>query len=116
MDKYDIAIEYLTEHPEEISHAWDQAAYDDVEGSCLFQFANKTNEDTLLSENTRCGCLTQIKLVSIGTMKYVAETLELTRAIREDDRLPSDPEDIKVADLPVFAEWQRRIDKELNRV
>jgi hypothetical protein len=39
----------------------------------------------------------------------------LTKAIRADARIPEGPQWITVNDLPVFAEWQRRLDKELKR-
>ena len=43
-------------------------------------------------------------------------TPELTKAIRKDPRIPKLPKNITVADLPVFAEWQRRLDKEIRGV
>lgn len=85
-DKYDLEIAKLTEHPELIKQYW---------GRCrpLFQFCGS-------------GCLTQIRRG--GNWSYTAE---LTAAIRADERIPKDVADITVADLPVFAEWQRKIDK-----
>lgn len=35
----------------------------------------------------------------------------LTHEIQNDQRIPSNPEKITVADLPVFAEWQRKFDQ-----
>ncbi len=54
------------------------------------------------------GCLTIIK----GNKDYEAYTHELTKAIHADDRIPKNFADIMVEDLPVFAEWQRKIDAE----
>lgn len=108
MDKYDEAIAYLTEHPSKIQTAWnwpDDDLYGDgeINGGCLFQIVGDYEE---------CGCLTQIRL----NPYRIAPTAALTDAIRADERIPKSPEQITIADLPVFAEWQRRLDKELNRV
>jgi len=46
---------------------------------------------------------------------YHAYTDDLTERIRADERIPDDPDRITVAHLPVFAEWQRILDKELKR-
>lgn len=101
MDKYDKAIAYLTDHPDEIEKAWfDKDWNGEVHPHhCLF---NRTHPD--------CGCLTQIRAgFSWGPNK------KLTAEIESDERIPKGVEKITVADLPVFAEWQRRLDKELNR-
>jgi hypothetical protein len=102
-DKYDRAIEYLTAHPEDIFHAWASAPVHedetdpDIRGvedmRCLFA---ATSEG--------CGCLTQIRCGLLGP------TPEITEAIRADHRIPYDEREITVDDLPVFAEWQRKID------
>jgi hypothetical protein len=39
----------------------------------------------------------------------------LSAAIFSDELIPISSHDITVADLPVFAEWQRKIDAELGR-
>ena len=57
-----------------------------------------------------CGCLTQVRA---GLNE--AQTKELTKAIRNSRSLPNNGHDIKVKHLPLFAKWQRRIDKELKR-
>lgn len=103
MDKYDLEILELLSKPEnevgaEIRQHWYRA-------SPLFQFVNSTGQ----ASGDGCGCLTMIK-AGRG-----AETEELTLAIRSDDRIPSKLEDITIESLPVFAEWQRCIDKELGR-
>ena len=110
MDKYDKAIEFLTDHPEKIPIAWsDPIQY---EGGCLFQFATPTGKYNARLRDA--GCLTQIH----GSPKVMAGDLNpvLVEQIVADQRIPSKSEDITVESLPVFAEWQRRLDKELNRV
>ena len=97
MDKFDEAVAYLTEHPYEIQLAWDRPS--NHTGGCLFRFCSPNQQD-------RCGCLTQVRRLDWG-----AFTFELTTAIRQDERIPSDVNDIKVEHLPVFAEWQRRLDQ-----
>lgn len=102
-DKYDEAIAYLTEHPDEIHAAWAdgwvKGEVDEDEprrkDSCLFDLAGPKG----------CGCLTQVKLG-----KYEAMTTGLTTAIRADHRIPLRPQDITVDHLEHFADWQRKID------
>lgn len=64
----------------------------------------------MVSEFHACACLTMIR------NGWQGPTPELTTAIQSDDRLPCSPRQITPAHLPVFAEWQRRLDRELNRV
>lgn len=103
-DKYDSAVAYLTKHPDKIKDTW--ADPYDREGGCLFTFVcpDPDNKDT----RNNYGCLTQIRNVYLP---YVAFTEELTEAIRADDRIPQNCGDILVDSLPVFAEWQRKIDQ-----
>lgn len=123
MDKYDRAVEFLTQNPQMIEEVWDRAKagshpeslknnfnFSDemIQATCLFTSASKDPYDV------RYGCLTEIH--SKKVCSSTAQTPELTRAIVEDDRLPSNGADIEVNHLPVFAEWQRRIDKELGRI
>lgn len=105
-DKYDLAIEYLTEHPGEIDDAWGEPQWH--EAGCLFGYCAKTATDEV--DGLICGCLTQVKHENMPAL-----TEELTQAIRADTRIPR-ASDITVSHLPIFAEWQRRIDKELGRV
>lgn len=56
------------------------------------------------------GCLTMIRA---GYDR--AHTPYMTRLIRADKRIPTRPDLIKPRHLPVFAEWQRRIDKARKR-
>lgn len=112
-DKYDIAIEYLTEHPKEILDTWSNPM--GSSGGCLFQFCTPTGAldcKIIEGESHQCGCLTQLKRFS----DRIAWTPELTNEIRADTRIPGMAEGITVADLPVFAEWQRRLDREIRNV
>ncbi len=92
---YDAQIKRLAERPEQIMADWGSS-----EG--LFQAACRNKSDCL------CGCLTQVRC---GL--WPAETAELTKAIRADGRLPYNGCCIKVEHLPVFKEWQERLDREL---
>lgn len=104
MDKYDEQIAYLTEHPEKIYDSW---------GSCdgLFEYASTDRSVRRRPDGKVCGCLTMIRMID----HYHAYTDDLTERIRADERIPDDPDRITVAHLPVFAEWQRILDKELKR-
>lgn len=109
-DKYDEAIAYLTEHPEEISKAWNQPGA--AKGGCLFRMATNaiTREDTRRDVSLGFGCLTMVRGNGCN-----AATPELTIAIRSDGRIPSSRHTVTPSHLPVFAEWQRRLDVELGR-
>lgn len=107
-DKYDRAIAYLTEFPAGIGGAWGVLA---GRGAPLFQFVTPTGEYASRPGDEReCGCLTTIK-----GHGFAAWTDELEAAIRADDRIPESGSAVTLSDLPVFAEWQRRIDRELGR-
>jgi hypothetical protein len=108
-DKYDEAVEYLTEHPEMIDAVWNEP--DEFSAGCLFGFASPDGSRMYaIGNNATCGCLTEVKAGN-----FRAYTHELTAAIRADNRIPEDGSEITSADLPVFAEWQRRIDAGLGR-
>lgn len=113
MDKYDRALAYLTDHPKEIRAAWCEARHRKRQhvAHCLFDYVTPTGRSTWPLGNGAYGCLTQIA----GGNVFVAYTDALTQAIKSDDRIPKNMYDIGIADLPIFAEWQRRIDKELRR-
>ena len=104
-DKYDLEIEQLRQNPELIEHHWNMG-YLYSQRYPLFQPC----ADRRVLNGMFCGCLTQVK-----DRKYPAATPELTKAIQADDRIPTLPENITLDMLPVFAEWQRRLDKELGR-
>lgn len=99
-DAYARMVEYLTAHPNEIYKAW-QNIYAHWCGP-LFYYCGT---------GLACGCLTQIRLHPFR----VAQTDELTLAIRADDRIPKHGNDIRPEHLPTFSAWQRRIDRELGR-
>lgn len=109
-DKYDRAIAYLTQHPHEIVKAWGEPFHHPA--GCLFGYVMQANtrESFELARRSPCGCLTQVK-----SGYRCAQTYALTKAIRADTRIPKWPQWITVDDLPVFAEWQRKLDKELDR-
>ncbi len=102
-DKYDEAIAYLTEHPDEIVNEWwngSATGSNEGQAGCLF---NRAGDE--LADGRWCGCLTQVRGENLP-----AATPELTAAIRADHRIPADENHITVDHLEVFAEWQRKID------
>lgn len=108
-DIYQREIELLTENPNRIYNHWNY-------GSPLFREAS--SKQCQKPDGKSFGCLTQIRT----DKDYVAGTNELTNLIRNDTRIPFSPstfmgirDSIKIEDLQTFAEWQRRLDKELNR-
>lgn len=96
---YDAQINRLTKEPRLIPHEWGI-------GRGLFNFASDSNAAT----HTDCGCITMIR-----TGKYRAYTNgrpdeALTAEIAADVRIPKDAADITPEHLPVFKEWQERLD------
>ena len=57
---------------------------------------------------TECGCLTQVH-----SRSQKACTVALTDAIRADSRIPDWPREMEPHHLATFAEWQRRMDREI---
>lgn len=114
MDKYDKAIDYLTENPDEIIRAWcDGGDFVDAPGACLFVMCSPANETHVpWGDGNWCGCLTQIREYAT----VAAWTPELTDEICADEGIPKTEDDITVEHLPRFAYWQRRLDVELERV
>lgn len=108
MDRYDEAVAYLTEHPDKIQATWASPFLHVHTGGALFQTAADTKRDTAICY----GCLTQIRQLPHF---YRSQTPNLTKAILDDDRLPTNEKEITVAHLPIFAEWQRKIDEETGR-
>lgn len=104
MDAYQQAVEWLTDHPKKICGAWHPSRQEP--GYCLFGFATKTR----LAEES-CGCLTMIRY----SEEYGTPIPGLAEVIRGDERLPADSGEITVDSLPVFAQWQRYLDKVLER-
>lgn len=119
-DKYDEAIEYLTEHPEKIYDAWSMSeALDSPTGhaGCLFNFAGQQTDCADTDDGiVDCGCLTQIRGGG-GFAAFRSGEIDpaLSEEIAFDTRIPESGCSIRVEHLPVFAEWQRRLDKELGR-
>ncbi len=112
-DKYDKAIDYLMRHPNEVKEAW--SCPPEHPAGCLFEFACRRE---VLRGFNNYGCLTMIRRVAYPSdvwQSSVAETPELTEAIQADNRLPMHVDEIQLHHLPVFAEWQRRLDRELGR-
>lgn len=118
-DKYDLAIEYLREHPDEIRDAWSDGYGGSHPACCLFKAASPSgcaNRAPHAKGSAACGCLTLVRRgVDDWEMPQTAWTPELAEAIRTDERIPTSDKEITLDHLPVFAEWQRRIDRELGR-
>jgi hypothetical protein len=111
-DRYEQDVEYLTANPGLISHAWG-SPQPGVEGGSLFRFAvNEERPGAPYIRGRRSGCLTMLRVMDSS---YAAETPELEAAIRADKRIPRRTADIRPHHLPIFAAWQRRIDRELGR-
>lgn len=107
-DKYDEAIEYLTRHPEEIVHAWGMFSHP---AHCLFQMVDPAPTTSIRRiDGVACGCLTMIR-----RGPFQAWTDALTIEIRADLSIPSEVYDVTIHHLPIFAKWQRRLDRELGR-
>lgn len=117
MDKYDKGIEELVESGS-TNDAPDHWRYlRDVWGAAtnpLFQYACMDSRHAPQG----VGCLTMIR----GGYGFRAETPELTEAILADKRIPMNIDNLLNlrgdelrAALQPFAEWQRRLDKELGR-
>lgn len=104
--KYQKDIDTLTAHPETILIVWGDPNRFGGSGGNLFRCVEPVDVDT------PAGCLTQIRAMPFLVAKTFGdvEDAALTAAIRGDDRIPPKPEDIKVEDLPIFAEWQEFID------
>jgi hypothetical protein len=115
-DKYDHAITYLTRarKPREIVSAWQTWNFHPA--GCLFApvIPVLEGEDGYPGSQRRpdglmCGCLTEIR--GGGSMAW---TDDLTKAIAADNRVPALPHQLRLENLPAFAEWQRKIDRELR--
>ena len=92
MDKYSKAIEYLTQHPEQIIDAWRSPRTHDA--GCLFDFVHLD------------ACLSMMRFSPHAYTDSPWHT-----EIIADERIPSLAHEITVEDLPVFAEWQRKINE-----
>jgi len=100
MDIYEREVERLTNNPDDIYDSWS-------EFTPLFQRVSM-NQSDFTCQHGKYGCLTQIRRGShIGRC--------FTNEIMADTRIPCNETDIKPEHLPIIAEWQRKIDKELDR-
>jgi len=113
-DKYDHAIMYLTRNPMEIVPAWQ--SWNSHPAGCLFapvipilENAEGYPGSQRRPDGKMCGCLTEIRRGSA-----LAWTDELTEAIQADNRIPALPYSVRVENLQAFAEFQRRLDRELR--
>jgi hypothetical protein len=101
-DIYDLEVERLTKEPEDIYNSWQSA-------KPLFKFVGNVYDET--EEHIELGCLTQIRNdFYCGAFIKGKYDEGLTKKIRNDELLPSTPDEIQVKHLPRFAYWQRRID------
>lgn len=107
-DKYERAIAYLKRYPHKIGEAWTETQHSSPavqQAHCLFQCLSKNgqwSEDGPCLTQIRCGC-------------SAPAHADLCTLIRNDQRLPVNPYKITPQDLPVFAAWQRLLDKVLKR-
>lgn len=106
LDGYDKQIAYLSAHPDRIHNHWGNSID-------LFEFA--MGIDNFCKQGA--GCLTMIRR---WNEHYVIDNNgrrdeELTEIIRNDSSIPVCTNDITIKSLPVFAKYQRIIDKKYNR-
>lgn len=106
MFSYDDQIAYLKENPDEIVSHWNQ-------GKGIFKFVGEEiNEDGIGKKQTLVhhGCLTMIR--SGDHAVYINGVIndELTKKIKEDQRIPIRSKDVKVENLEAFKEYQELAD------
>ena len=107
---YDEQIVELTKNPDKIYEAWNTPVYFNNYGKTLFDKIGSEIDASGLPLTT--GCLTQIRSSETYAAFIKGELdKELTNEIRADHRLPDNGYDITVEHLPIFKEWQERIDK-----
>ncbi len=123
MDYYDRAVAHFSANPHFLNPAWHAPAL--YEFGHLFAFCTRSRDVCFIRPQLAYllpkpgPIITSGNPVQVSRGEAKAETRELTRSLREDDRLKilDDPADY--AKLPgllvVLAEWQRRIDSELGR-
>ena len=110
MNEYDKQIAYLTKNPERINDEW-------MSSRSLFKFVGGGDSPLRILEGgetkRQMGCLTMIRKSPELCAAFIGKEPheELTRQIAVDERIPKDVGSITVDDLPVFKEWQERVDE-----
>lgn len=104
-DAYSKAVEWLKNNPRSIYECWNGPSH--FSAGILFRVASRSGK---VGCDDECGCLTQVR-----AEHGVAETPELTAAIRADQRIPKHESRITRESLEVFAAWQRHLDSVLGR-
>ena len=135
IDRYDRAIAALNSGRGSVYRAWHSTSQHP--GGELFEFVSPTG---VVGQgiDERCGCLTQIRASYLQQLDYKPSDagfdanwvaafhavavdgggfvdVEMTLDIGCDDRIPSDPDDVRPEDYAVFAYWQRRLDEHFGR-
>ena len=114
MDIYVKAIQYLTENSHEMIDIWDdpKSHFSGV----LFRSVTPSGLHEYTAEGLLCGDLCEIR-----SFESHAWTNELEEEINKDPRIPKlwanndyIPK-LTINHLPIFAEWQRKIDVALDR-
>lgn len=105
---YDKQIEYLINNPGKIFDQW-------VDALGLFKYAGyESGQKPAFKhgiDSTYPGCLTQIRgnfRAKVSIKGIIDE--DITMAIKKDTRLPSCGSKIEIKHLPVFKEWQEKVD------
>jgi hypothetical protein len=112
-DIYDEEIERLTKNPGNIESSW-------IGCRPLFAYAQSDVSGDIEEDKENrisAGCLTMIKNAPFryGVILNGKLHKELTEQIAQDSRLPNEGGHIGLKHLPVFAEWQRKLDQLRNQ-
>lgn len=111
LDIYDREIARLTQEPELIRESWNTA-------EPLFRYIFNTSRRFSVDPNNavpqllNCGCLTMYRTGFYRPEQLPTKLQPVAREIASDERIPRSEFDIQPHHLPVFAEWQRRLDRE----
>jgi hypothetical protein len=130
-DKYDLEIDRLMQGPiVELGHRCTEAWYappdNPTQVSPLFQYVTPSGRCEVRRDGLECGCLTEIHAREEADVEdpddetlppvKVAWLDSLTNEIQNDPDIPDRPGHIRSRkQLEKIADWQRRIDRELNR-
>jgi hypothetical protein len=114
VDKYDLAIDYLSRHEDEIIAAFLHPSTHSA--GFLFAYLSpplaESPETAELPDGKICGCPL---LVHRNSAFYGAWSKEMTEALRSDSRLPNSIAEIRACHLPRFAAYQRWADRTFRR-